>query len=89
MVAAVRVNGQEAGVLWAPPYSLSVGSLLQGGTNTIEVTVSSTSAPKTRTAEWRLIYTEAEKTHGRRFMMQDLDEAVEIESGILVVPYLH
>lgn len=89
VVASIRVNSQAAGVLWAPPYSLPIRNLLHGERNTIEVTVSSTSIPQTRNGEWRRIYTDAEAAHGRRFIMQDIDEGnLGTDSGILVVPYL-
>jgi hypothetical protein len=39
-IATVRVNGQEAGTIWAPPYRLAVpASLLRTGSNTIELEV--------------------------------------------------
>ena len=37
--ARVRVNGQDAGVLWSVPFRLKIGSLLKKGSNTLEVEV--------------------------------------------------
>lgn len=42
--AEVRVNGQRAGVLVAPPWKLPVGQLLRAGRNRIEVLVCNTLA---------------------------------------------
>ncbi len=41
-IAVVKVNGKEAGTLWAAPYSLDVTDLLKEGENLIEVSVTST-----------------------------------------------
>jgi hypothetical protein len=38
-VAAVRINGKPAAILWKAPYSLRADPLLQAGENTIEVDV--------------------------------------------------
>jgi len=38
-VAAVRINGKDAGVVWKAPYALDVGGLLHAGENLIEVDV--------------------------------------------------
>lgn len=37
--ARVRINGQDAGVAWAVPFTLKVGKLLRPGRNTLEVAV--------------------------------------------------
>lgn len=47
--ARVRINGQEAGCVWAVPYRLNVGHLLKPGKNHIEVEV--TNLPANRIAE--------------------------------------
>jgi hypothetical protein len=89
VVAKVTINGKVAGILWDPPYRLAVGHLLETGSNTIELAVSSTSIADTRAPEWRQIYADAESAHGRRFIMQDIDSAFEpTRSGLLVVPHL-
>lgn len=89
VVAALRVNGQDAGVLWDPPYSLPVGHLLRKGTNTIELAVSTTSLALQRNPEWLKIWKDAEAAHGRRFIMQEIGEVfLETRSGLLVVPEL-
>ncbi len=42
MIADVRVNGHQAGVLWAAPYTLPIAQWLQSGRNVIEIDVTST-----------------------------------------------
>lgn len=43
-IAEVRVNGQSAGIRICPPYSLSIGSLLKSGLNSLEIEVTNTLA---------------------------------------------
>ncbi len=38
-VAAVRVNGMEAGILWKEPFSTNIGHLLKAGENRLEIAV--------------------------------------------------
>ena len=40
-VAAVRLNGQAAGLLWSVPYRLDVSAHLRAGTNVLEIEVDS------------------------------------------------
>jgi len=42
--ARVRVNGQDAGCVWAVPYQLYIGKYLHSGKNTLEVDVTNLSA---------------------------------------------
>jgi hypothetical protein len=56
--AVVRINGKEAGTVWAVPFTLKIGKWLKPGDNTIEVDV--TNLPANRIAdldrrgvEWR------------------------------------
>ena len=89
-VAAIRVNGVDAGMLWHPPYRLHVAPLMRAGTNIVEIAVSNTAAnalaadpfieplASTATAVW-----------GERFTFQDLDRATaDVSSGLLRVPRL-
>ena len=89
VVAQVRVNGHDAGVLWCHPYRLAVGHLLHPGENRIELAVSGTSVAGMRSAEWRAVYEAATAAYGRRFTMQEIDQAVEPTcTGVFVVPQL-
>lgn len=47
--ARVRINGQDAGTIWAVPYRLKIGKYIQKGKNRIEVEV--TNLPANRIAE--------------------------------------
>ncbi|MCF7675073.1 MAG: hypothetical protein K9N23_10705 [Akkermansiaceae bacterium] len=38
-VARVRVNGKDAGIVWHAPFRVGIGSLLQPGTNHLEIDV--------------------------------------------------
>jgi len=89
-VVQVVVNGQAAGILWAPPYVLDLGDQLQPGTNTIELLVSNTAANALAadTAIQQLVE-QSREHYGRRFTMQDLDRALDgVSSGLLRVPVL-
>jgi hypothetical protein len=56
--AAVRINGNDAGILWSIPYRLRVGKWLKPGDNTIEIEVANLMANRIRwmdqqKIEWR------------------------------------
>ncbi|MDD4115076.1 MAG: glycosyl hydrolase [Massilibacteroides sp.] len=38
-IAELKVNGQKAGVLWYPPYTADITSLLKTGSNSLEISV--------------------------------------------------
>jgi hypothetical protein len=89
-IAEVRVNGERAAVVWAPPYALEVRTHIRPGRNVIELAVSNTTAPAlaadeasaARAAEVRAVY-------GERFRYQDIDRALDgVRSGLLCVPTL-
>lgn len=42
ILASIRLNGQDLGVRWHPPYAVDVTSALRAGTNTLEVRVVNT-----------------------------------------------
>ena len=80
--ALVTINGQEAGALWHPPYSLEVASLLHKGKNHIEIRVFNTALNAWSAAPPR-DYTKLKATYGDRFQMQDLDKVQPLPSGLL------
>ncbi len=41
-IAAVRINGQACGVMWAPPFRLDITPHVQAGDNEIEIAVTNT-----------------------------------------------
>lgn len=38
-VATLKVNGNDAGILWKPPYRVDIAPFLKGGTNELEISV--------------------------------------------------
>jgi hypothetical protein len=89
-IAQVIVNGSPCGVLWAPPYRLEIADLLRPGPNEIRLLISNTTANALAadTAIHRLVE-QSHQRYGRRFVMQDLDRAMDgVSSGVLTVPVL-
>ncbi len=89
-IAQVTVNGIECGVVWAPPYRVEITGGLRRGVNEIEITVYNTAANALAADEHIMRLTaESEARYGRRFRMQDLDQAMAtVRSGLLQVPTL-
>jgi hypothetical protein len=80
--AKVVINGQDAGVLWHPPYRLKIGKFLKPGSNSIEIHVFNTALNA-----WSALpprdYGPLKAKFGDRFQMQDLDQVHPLPSGIL------
>lgn len=80
--AIVYINGQRAGSLWHPPYSLDIHKFLKPGKNRIEIHVYNTALNA-----WSALpphdYKPLIAKYGDRFQMQDLDKVKPIPSGIL------
>jgi len=89
-VAQVRVNGIDCGLVWAPPYRLEVTEALRPGPNAIEIVVYNTAANALAADEHiGPLAAESEARYGRRFRLQDLDQAMAtVRSGLLDVPSL-
>lgn len=51
--ARVRVNGTDAGTVWAVPFSVNIGSLLMPGENTLDIDVTNLDANRIRDYEMR------------------------------------
>ena len=90
VIAEVIVNGTSKGQLWAPPYTLDISDQLRTGRNTLAIKVCNTAA--NALANDTTIHTMVEnatRRYGHRFVMQDLDKAVDnIASGLLDIPSL-
>ena len=79
--AMVYVNGQRAGSVWCPPYSLDVTSLLKPGSNKFRIEVSNTainymsghSLPDYRLLNLRF---------GERFRPQEMEKVQPVPSGL-------
>jgi hypothetical protein len=89
-VARVRINGIDCGISWAPPYRVEITGALRSGTNDIEIIVYNTAANALAADEHiTRLAAESEARYGRRFRMQDLDQAMAtVRSGLLQVPTL-
>jgi hypothetical protein len=89
-IAAVRVNGVDCGLAWAPPYRVDVSGALRRGSNDIEVMIYNTGANAVAADEHiRRLAADSEARYGRRFRMQDLDQAMAtVRSGLLQKPAL-
>ncbi|SDT44491.1 glycosyl hydrolase [Microlunatus soli] len=87
-VAEVIINGRTAGVVWAPPYQVDLSDLLVTGSNAVQIRVSNTAANALSqdTAIDRAVQV-SRGQYGQRFVMQDLDRALDgVSSGLLTVP---
>ena len=80
--ALVTINGQAAGALWHPPYSLDVTKFLKTGENHIEIHVYNTALNA-----WSALpphdYKPLIEKYGDRFQMQELNKVKPVSSGIL------
>ncbi len=90
VVAEVRVNDVDCGVVWAPPYVVDVSHAVQVGPNRVEVTVANTASNALAHDEQvETMVAESESRYGRRFRMQELDRAMDgVRSGLLATPAL-
>ncbi len=80
--ALVRINGREAGTVWAAPWQIDIGPFLRPGQNRIDVTVMSgaTNALSARRPPDRRLLT---MRYGERFGDQDRDKLAPAPSGLL------
>jgi hypothetical protein len=89
VAASVSVDGRPAGSVWSAPFHIELGALA-AGEHELEIVVHNTTANRLASDE-RLpeVATAAERAHGRRFRIQDLDLALTgVESGLLQEPVL-
>ena len=80
--AEVYVNGQRAGVVWHPPYTIDLSSLLKPGKNELRIVVGNTainSLAGRTLPDYRLL----NERYGERFVPQDMDHLEPLPSGIL------
>ena len=89
-VAQVQVNGVNCGLAWTPPHRVEISSAVRRGTNEIKIIVYNTAANALAADEHiRQLAAASEARYGRRFRMQNLDQAmVTVRSGLLQVPTL-
>ena len=80
--AEVYVNGQRAGVVWHPPYTIDVTSLLKAGRNELRIVVGNTainSLASRALPDYRLL----NDRYGERFIPQGMDNLQPLPSGLL------
>ena len=80
--AEVYVNGQRAGVVWHPPNTLDVSSLLRPGTNELSIIVGNTainSLAGSALPDYRLL----NDRYGQRFIPQGMENLQPLPSGLL------
>src|SRR5713101_1926099 len=80
--AVVYVNGQRAGSVWCPPYSLDLTNLLRPGANKIRIVVANLALNHmagTRLPDYRLL----NLRYGERFQAQDMDKIQPVPAGLL------
>ncbi len=80
--AEVYVNGQRAGVVWHPPYTIDVSSLLKAGKNELRIIVGNTainSMAGKSLPDYRLL----NDRYGERFVPQGMENLQSLPSGLL------
>ena len=80
--AIVYVNGQRAGSIWCPPYSVDVTSLLKPGPNKFRIEVSNTAInfmSGRSLPDYRLL----NLRYGERFRPQEMEKVQPVPSGLL------
>ena len=80
--AEVFVNGQPAGVVWHPPYTLDVSAFLKPGKNDLRIVVGNTainSMAGRALPDYRLL----NDRYGERFIPQGMDNLQPLESGLI------
>jgi hypothetical protein len=79
--AVVYVNGERAGSLWCPPYSLDITKLLHPGENSLKVEVANLALNHMAgrsLPDYRLL----NLRYGTRFEAQDMDKVQSIPAGL-------
>jgi len=80
--AEVYVNGERAGFVWHPPYTIDVTNLLQTGRNTVRLVVGNT-AINSLAGHALPPYHLLNERYGERFTPQDMGNLQALPSGIL------
>ncbi|MGZ4731491.1 MAG: glycosylhydrolase-like jelly roll fold domain-containing protein [Terriglobales bacterium] len=80
--AEVYVNGQRAGVVWHPPYTIDVTSLLKGGRNELRIVVGNT-AINSLAGRALTDYLLLNDRYAERFIPQGMDNLQPLPSGLL------
>lgn len=79
--AVVYINGQRAGSVWCPPYSLEIGGQLKPGKNEVKIVVANTAINHMagrKLPDYKLL----NLRYGERFQPQDMDKVRPLPSGL-------
>jgi hypothetical protein len=80
--AVVYINGQKAGSIWCPPYSVDVTGYLRPGENTLRIIVGNLAINHMAgraLPDYRLL----NLRYGERFQPQDMDKVQPVPAGLL------
>jgi hypothetical protein len=80
--AEVYVDGQRAGVVWHPPYTIDLTALLKGGKNELRIVVGNTAINSLAgriLPDYRLL----SDRYGERFVPQGMNNLQPLPSGLL------
>jgi hypothetical protein len=80
--AEVFVNGQRAGVVWHPPYTIDLSSLVKAGKNDLRIIAGNTainSLAGRALPDYRLL----NDRYGERFVPQGMENLQPLESGLV------
>jgi hypothetical protein len=80
--AEVYVNGESAGFVWRPPYSLDITKFLTPGENELRIIVGNT-AINSLAGQTPPTYRLLNQRYGERFVPQDMGHLEPLPSGIL------
>jgi len=80
--AEVYVNGERAGFVWHPPYTIDVSRFLTVGKNSLHIIVGNT-AINSLAGRALPAYRLLSKRYGERFTPQDMGNLQALPSGIL------
>jgi hypothetical protein len=80
--AEVYVNGERAGFVWHPPYTIDVNKLLRRGENNLRIIVGNT-AINSMAGRALPAYRLLNQRFGARFTPQDMENLQALPSGIL------
>jgi hypothetical protein len=80
--AEVYVNGERAGFVWHPPYTIDVTRFLKAGANSLHIIVGNT-AINSLAGRGLPTYRLLNERYGERFTPQDMGNLQALPSGIL------
>ncbi len=80
--AEIYVNGERAGVVWRPPYTIDVTRFLKVGENGLRIVVGNT-AINSLAGQALPTYRLLNERYGERFTPQDMNNLQPLPSGIL------